>query len=218
MNYPIALFDLDGTIINSQIGITKSVQYALQSFGIVEENPETLVHFIGPPLHKSFQKYYDFDEKETRRAVEKYREYYRENGIFENELYSGIRSLLEELYRNSIKIVLATSKPQIFALQIVENMNIIQYFDTVFGSNLDLTRSDKSEIIRDVMKEYPNSQNKKFIMIGDKEHDIIGANKNNIDSVGVLWGFGSKVELETHQPRYIAVEINDLRGILLTKN
>jgi len=217
MNCLISLFDLDGTIINSQIGITKSVQYSLQSFGIIENNPDSLVHFVGPPLHKSFQKYYGFDEDKSRRAVEKYREYYRENGIFENELYDGIITLLEELQKNNIKVVLATSKPEIFARQILENMNINHYFENVFGSYLDLTRTDKAEIIRDVKSTYSQYNDDSFVMIGDKEHDIIGAKKNNIDSVGVLWGFGTQDELEQHNPRYIARIMSDLHEILIEK-
>jgi phosphoglycolate phosphatase len=214
MNYQIALFDLDGTIINSQIGITKSVQYSLQSFGIIVDEPSTLVHFVGPPLHLSFQKYYGFDDSESRRAVEKYREYYREIGIFESEIYLGMAELLEEIHQNGVTNVLATSKPEVFARQILEHLDIIQYFDGVFGSNLDLTRSDKAEIICDIRVAYPQFEREKYVMIGDKEHDIIGARKNSIDSIGVLWGFGSQAELEYHQPQYIVREIDHLREIL----
>ncbi len=218
MNYPIALFDLDGTIINSQIGITRSVQYSLKHFGITVHEPNTLVHFVGPPLHKSFRKYYDFDEAKSVLAVEKYREYYRENGIFENEIYDGITTLLIELYEKGVKIVLATSKPEVFARQILEHLSIIHVFDGVFGSYLDLTRTDKAEIISDIIRAYPDNKTSEFVMIGDREHDIIGANKNGIDAVGVLWGFGSLAELENHKPKYITSEMSGLRTILLEYN
>lgn len=215
MNYQIALFDLDGTIINSQIGITRSVQYSLKHFGIEVENPDTLVHFVGPPLHKSFQNFYSFDTEKSVLAVEKYREYYREKGIFESEMYEGVIHLLEELQQKGVKIVLATSKPEFFARQILENLNIIHLFDSIYGSNLDLTRSDKAEIIQEILRFYPEYHTKDFIMIGDKEHDIIGANKNNIDSVGVLWGFGSHSELENHNPKFIVREMKEIAEIVL---
>lgn len=215
MNYQIALFDLDGTIINSQIGITRSVQYSLKHFGIEVENPDTLVHFVGPPLHKSFENFYSFDKEKSVLAVEKYREYYREKGIFECEMYSGVHDLLQDLQQKGVKIVLATSKPEFFALQILENINIIHLFDSVYGSNLDLTRSDKAEIIKDILRFYPEYHRNDFIMIGDKEHDIIGANKNSIDSAGVLWGFGSHAELEAHNPKFIVSEMNDIAEIVL---
>lgn len=214
MHYPIALFDLDGTIIDSAVGITRSVQYALDSFGIKVDDPRTLVHFVGPPLHLSFQKYYHFDEITAREAVEKYREYYRETGIYESRMYDGIAALIEDAHHQGITLVLATSKPTFFARKILESCGLLPFFDDVFGSNLDLTRSDKAEIIRDVRAQYPQFESAEYVMIGDKEHDIIGAHKNSIDAAGVLWGFGSQEELAYHQPRYIVSEMDGLRAVL----
>ena len=146
--YKVILFDLDGTISDPKIGITKSVQYALQKMNIYEPNIDKLDCFIGPPLQVSFAEYYDLDERKTKEAIDFYRERFKEKGMFENKLYEEIPLLLKSLYKQGITLVVATSKPTLFAEQILQYFNIRQFFNLVVGSNLDGTRTSKTEIIQ----------------------------------------------------------------------
>ena len=209
------MFDLDGTISDPKIGITKSVQYALQKMNIYEPDIDKLECFIGPPLQVSFAEYYDFDERKTQKAIEFYRERFKEKGMFENELYTQIPSLLKSLYEQKIILAVATSKPTVFAEQILQYFNISQFFEFVVGSNLDGTRTSKAEIIQYILNKYHNLKLDEFIMIGDRKHDIIGAINTGIDSIGVTYGYGSLEEIRLCKPTYIVKDIDQLKGILL---
>ena len=145
--YDVVLFDLDGTLTDSKIGITKSVQYALLKFNIREDNLDNLESFIGPPLSESFQKNYGFEPSQAQDAVDFYREYFSTSGIYENAVYPGISDLLADLKSKRKELVVATSKPTVFANQILNSFNLYQYFTTVVGSHLDGTRTSKTEII-----------------------------------------------------------------------
>lgn len=213
--YKIILFDLDGTISDPKIGITKSVQYALQKMNIYEPDIDKLECFIGPPLQVSFAEYYDFDEREIQKAIDFYRERFKEKGMFENDLYSQIPLLLKSLYEQKFILAVATSKPTIFAEQILQYFNISQFFDLVVGSNLDGTRSSKTEIIQYILNKYHNHKLNEFIMIGDRKHDIIGAINTGIDSIGVTFGYGSLEELRHCKPTYIVNNIDQLKEILM---
>lgn len=194
--YQYYLFDLDGTLTDSGMGITNSVKHALKKYGIEEQNMETLKKFIGPPLAESFQKYYGFSEEESRRAIGYYREYYQKDGIFENEVYDGIPELLETLKGAGKTLIVATSKPELFAEQILEHFKLAPYFDCIAGASMDESRVDKAEVIAYALKKYGTEAKEGMVMIGDREHDIIGAKKNGLDSIGVLFGYGSREELE----------------------
>ena len=194
--YEIILFDLDGTLSDPKVGITTSVQYGLRKMGIDEEDLQKLECFIGPPLQVSFTEYYGFDERQCKQAIEFYRERFTKTGMYENELYDGIKWLLERLRVEGKKLVIATSKPTVFAVAILKYFKIEGYFDLVVGSQLDGTRSAKAEIIQYILEQYIDYNKETFIMIGDRKHDIIGANLNDIDSIGVTYGFGSSEELE----------------------
>ncbi|WP_280157959.1 HAD family hydrolase (plasmid) [Priestia megaterium] len=213
--YKIILFDLDGTLSDPKIGITKSVQYALQKMDIDEPNIDKLECFIGPPLQVSFAEYYDFDEVDTQRAIDYYRERFKDKGMFENELYSDIPLLLRTLKERKYTLVVATSKPTVFSEQILKYFNIDQYFELVVGSNLDGTRSSKTEIIQYILDKYNEHRIEDFIMIGDRKHDIIGANNTGIDSVGVTYGYGSFKELSDSNSTYIINSIDEIKDILL---
>ncbi|EPD50969.1 hypothetical protein HMPREF1210_02160 [Paenisporosarcina sp. HGH0030] len=213
--YKIILFDLDGTLSDPKVGITKSVQYALQKMHIIESDIDKLECFIGPPLQDSFAEYYNFDEENTQKAIDFYRERFREMGMFENELYSNISLLLKSLKDLNFTLVVATSKPTIFSEQILIHFNIDQYFDLVVGSNLDGTRTAKTEIIQYILDMYNGHKLDDFIMIGDKKHDIIGANNNGIDSIGVTYGYGSFEELSHSKPTYIVKSVDQLKDILI---
>mgnify|MGYP001264956197 CR=1 FL=1 len=212
--YTTILFDLDGTLTDPKVGITKSVAYALKSFGIEVEELDSLCKFIGPPLKVSFKKYYGFSEQDCIKAIEKYREYFRETGMFENKVYPGIEKLLENLRQNGRKLFVATSKPTVFAIRILEHFNLLRYFDYVAGSELDGSRDSKSDVIKFVLQQNSVTNLTNVVMIGDREHDVIGAKENNIDVIGVLYGYGDREELEKSGATYIVETIEELGKLL----
>ncbi|WP_282138706.1 HAD family hydrolase [Rossellomorea aquimaris] len=214
-NYKIILFDLDGTLSDPKEGITKSVQYALENLDVAVPDVHELEYFIGPPLQVSFAEYYDFDEGKTQRAIDFYRERFKEKGMFENKLYSNIPSLLETLKEKGITLVVATSKPTVFAEQIVKHFNIDQFFALIAGSNLDGTRTSKTEIIQYILDIYHEYGPGNFIMIGDRKHDIIGAHNTGIDSIGVTYGYGSFEEISQSDPTYIVKDVDGIKDVLV---
>lgn len=213
--YQVILFDLDGTLSDPKIGITKSVQYALQKMGIDEPNIDKLECFIGPPLQASFAEYYDFDEGNAQRAIDYYRERFKDKGMFENKLYSNIPLLLKSLKEQQYTLVVATSKPTVFSEQILKYFNIDQYFDLVVGSNLDGTRTAKTEIIQYILDKYNKYKLDDFIMIGDRKYDMIGAKNTGIDSIGVTYGYGSFEELSDSHPTHIVNSVEEIKEILI---
>ena len=207
------LFDLDGTLTDPKVGITTCVQYALQDFGIEEPDLDKLTPFIGPPLTESFKQFYGMNEEQAGRAVEKYRERFKDTGIFENELIDGVPSMLKELKKHGKKLALATSKPAPYSAKIVKHFGIDKYFDFLSCSELDGTHNDKSEIIAEAWNV---AENCKFpVMVGDRKHDAIGAEKNSIPFIGVSYGYAADGELEAFNPAAIASDIYELQGILL---
>jgi len=214
--YTNILFDLDGTLTDPKVGITKSVAYALKSFGIVVEDTDSLCKFIGPPLRVSFREYYGFSEDDCNKAVEKYREYFRETGIFENRVYPGIEDLLKNLKQSGKRLFVATSKPTVFAVKILEHFDLIRYFDDVAGSELDGSRDSKGDVIRFALQKNGLTDLTNMVMVGDREHDVIGAKENNIDVIGVLYGYGSRTELEKAGADYIAETVEDLYALFMS--
>jgi len=212
------LFDLDGTLIDPKVGITKSVQYALSSFGIDVKDLDELKHFIGPPLYDSFRDLYGFNETEVEIAVRKYREYYSNEGIFECYLYDGINKMLSQLMKDNIMMAIATSKPTVFAEKIAGYIRIIDYFESIVGSELDGSRSRKSEIIDYALNIIDPKRNMYTIMVGDRKHDIIGAYETGVESIGVTWGYGSRVELELSNATRIADTPDELLQMITKKS
>ncbi len=183
--------------------------------GIQEPNLDKLECFIGPPLQVSFEEYYHFEKKEVQQAIDSYRERFKEKGMFENELYSNIPSLLQSLKEQGFTLVVATSKPTVFAEQILTYFEIEQYFEHVVGSNLDGTRTSKTEIIQFILDMYKEHNRSDFVMIGDRKHDMIGANNTGIASIGVTYGYGSFDELTQTNPTYIVKSVIQLKEILV---
>ena len=167
-DYEYILFDLDGTLTDPKEGITKSVAYALESFGIHVEDLDSLCKFIGPPLKESFMVYYELDDAQGDQAVEKYRERFAVTGLFENKVYPGIREMLELLKEQGKTLLVATSKPSIYARQILEHFDLMKYFTFLSGSELDGTRVDKAEVITYALQENKIQDLSKVIMIGDR--------------------------------------------------
>ena len=210
--YNVVLFDLDGTLTDSKIGITKSVQYALSKFNIQEDNLDNLESFIGPPLFESFQKHYGFETSQAQDAVDFYREYFSTSGMYENVVYPGIPDLLADLKSKRKELIVATSKPTIFANQILNAFNLYQYFTTVVGSHLDGTRTSKTEIIAHALT-LGKPKKQRTVMVGDREHDVIGAQGNAIDSIAVTYGYGSLLELQRASPTYLAHAVEDIGAL-----
>lgn len=212
--YQYLLFDLDGTLTEPKVGITKSVAYALEYYGIHVEDLDSLCPFIGPPLKESFMKYYGFDDAKAEEAVEKYREYFRPHGVYENEVYTGVPEMLKELHAMGKTLVLATSKPTVFAKIILEHFGLAPYFSVVVGSELDGTRVDKDEVVECALEEAEITDKSLAVMIGDRKHDMLGAKKNGLDAIGVLYGHGSYEELEPHGADVIVETVEELANAL----
>lgn len=208
------LFDLDGTIADSGLGITNSVIYALKKFGIEVKERSDVYYFIGPPLHESFQKALNCSEETAMQAVAYYREYYGDRGIFEDEIYTGVPELLQALCDAGKNVVLATSKPEAYAKRILEHFDLAQYFTAAAGANMDGTRTKKAEVIRYAMS-LCGAEPESTIIIGDREHDIFGAKAVGIRSCGVLWGYGSLSELTDAGADFIVRTTEDVKSLLL---
>ena len=193
--YHTILFDLDGTLTDSGLGITKGVQYALEQMGYEVPPRESLFSFIGPPLHKSFQRQCGVDEAGAAELVRQFRVYYNQmGGILENEVYPGLRELLSELKKAGKRLMIATSKPQAAAELVMHHFGLDEFVPEIIGGTDD-TRNTKGKVIAHVLQEYgvdPAS----VIMVGDREHDILGAAENGIPAIGITWGYGDRVELE----------------------
>lgn len=207
------LFDLDGTLTDPKEGITKSVEYALGKFGITVEHPDQLLPYIGPPLYDSFIEIQGFTAEKAAQAVEFYRERYRTLGMFENAVIPGIPELLEELKGKGFNLYVATSKPTVFAEEIIRHYGLDSYFRHVAGSNLDGTRSKKKEVIQYVLDEN-HIPPETALMIGDREHDIIGAKACGVASIGVMIGYGSEAELQSAGADDIAYDVKDIGDII----
>ena len=208
------LFDLDGTLTDSRIGITRSVAYALSTYGITVEDTDSLCCFIGPPLDESFTKYFGFPTDQAKEAVARYRDYYRERGIYENRLYPGIRALLADLHRTGRCVALATTKPQIFAERICEYFGVAPDIDEVVGSEMDGRRVRKPELIECAFRRTGLTPGD-ALMVGDRSLDILGARSHGIPGIGVLYGFGDLPELEEAGADAIAPTVAALRALLM---
>ena len=193
--YGVLLFDLDGTLTDPSVGITNSVMYALRHMGVEPPERRTLYKFIGPPLMDSFAQEYGFSQEEARQAISWYREYFQDKGIFENAPYPGIADVLHALRGTGKRLLVATSKPEIFARRILERFGLIDAFEFVAGANLDETRTRKHEVIAYALETCGICEKDSAVMIGDREHDVLGARREGLDCIGVLYGFGSREEL-----------------------
>jgi phosphoglycolate phosphatase len=212
MAYNIIFFDLDGTLIDPKIGILNAVQYALAKFKI-KEDLKTLLPFIGPPLNKSFEKYYGFSEKKAMQAVMYYREYFLPRGLHESIVYKGIPELLEKLNKTKKALYIVTSKPTFMAEKVALHHKLDKYFKKIIGSKPDLSNAAKATLIKKALTLNPEKQS--VVMIGDREHDIIGARANKIDSIGVLYGYGTFEELTKIKPTNMVKSVAELEKYLL---
>ena len=211
------LFDLDGTLTDPKLGITTCVQYALQSFGIEEPNLDKLEPFIGPPLTDSFMQFYGMDEKQAEAAVDKYRERFQDIGLFENEIYPGIREMLRTLKKKGMHLAVASSKPTVFVERILEHFKIRKYFEVVVGSELDGRRVNKDEVVQEALSQLfsgASVERDKVYMIGDRKFDVEGSKAQGVESIGVSYGYGSIEELKDAKADYIVRTVGELENLL----
>ena len=205
-------FDLDGTLTDPALGITNSFSHALKEMGREIPSYATLCSFIGPPIKESFASL-GFSKEE---GIKKYREYFSTKGLFENKVYEGIPELLAELKAAGKKLVVATSKPETFSVQIAEHFGFSQYFENICGSTMDQTRATKASVIEYALERNKIQDKSQVLMVGDREHDILGAKQNGLKSCGVLFGYGTRQELEKAGADFIAKDISELKSICLS--
>ncbi|WP_371805445.1 HAD family hydrolase [Candidatus Lokiarchaeum ossiferum] len=213
--YDVILFDLDGTLTDPKKGIINSIKYALKKLNISNYDPKTLVEFIGPPLDESFEYYFHMDHDQALTAINYYREYFKVKGLFENQIYPGIPELMKRIHDQKRKIYVATSKPTPFAKDILNHFKIADYCVEIVGSNLNLTRVKKADIIEYVLQKIPQCPRERIVMVGDRKYDIIGAKDTKIDSIGVTYGYGNLEEIKHANPTMIAHSVAELSHLLL---
>ena len=214
--FDVVLFDLDGTLTDPKQGITSCVQYALADIGIDEPDLDNLEDFIGPPLKEHFMERYSLDETTAKACVDKYRERYNPIGVYENKMYEGIDKVLETLKERGIRLAVASSKPTMLVNVVLEHFGLMKYFDVVAGSELDGTRTRKSDVIRYAFEllDEKGLSHERPIMVGDRKHDVIGAREAGIPCMAVAYGYGSMEELAAEHPDFIAKKVSDIADII----
>ncbi len=214
------LFDLDGTLTDPKLGITRSVQYALRALGIEEPSLDKLEPFIGPPLTDSFREFCGLDDAQICIAIDKYRERFAVQGLYENEIYPGVAKMLADLRAEGRKLAIASSKPTLFVEQILDHFEIRAYFDYIVGSNMDGTRSRKEEVVEEALHQMlpagmtPHEKRDAVAMVGDRKFDIEGACAHGITSVGVSFGYAQEGELEQAGADFIVDSVKALFDVL----
>ena len=216
MCYKTILFDLDGTLTDPFEGITTCVAYALEHFGIHVEDRSPLIKFIGPPLAVSFPEFYGLSEADTEVAVAKYRERFSVVGWSENRVYPGVEALLAHLKAAGKRLLVATSKPEVYATKILQHFELAPYFDLICGPTLDAPKSyGKAEVIMDALAR-TGTDPATAIMVGDRIHDVEGAHKAGLPCVAVLWGYGDRAEHIACGAEHIVADLGELEALLLS--
>ncbi len=214
-NYKYILFDLDGTITDSSEGVTNAVAYALDRAGLPYNSKDELKKFIGPPLKDGFMRYYGVSESEALSLIEVYREYYSVKGVYENTVYDRMEELLCELKASGKTLIVATSKPEYYSGKLLERAGLAKYFDMIAGATMDSSRVKKEDVIKYALDTMGISDKAQALMIGDRHHDVDGAKAHGIDCMGVLFGFGTREELEEAGACCIAQTVNDIAKFLI---
>lgn len=212
--YQTIIFDLDGTLTDPSVGIINSISYALDKMSLLLPEEEELLSFIGPPLQESFSKFFHLSANDCQKAIGYYREYFSQKGIFENMLYPEVIEVLTELKASGKQLLVATSKPELFAIQILEHFSLSDFFDCIAGASMDSSRNKKADVITRALEMAQISDSGTCIMIGDRKHDILGAQAHQMDAVGVLYGFGSRTELENTGATYIINQLEELPKLI----
>ena len=216
MSWETILFDLDGTLTDPAEGITKAVEVALNHYGITVEDRSTLNKFIGPPLDESFPEFYGFDDEQVREATAVFRAYFSRQGWAENIPYPGIDKLLADLKAAGKKLIVATSKPEEFAVRIMEHFDLARYMDVIAGAPMDNQEgAKKASVIRDALRRCGVEDLSTAVMVGDRRHDVAGGHQVGLKVIGVLYGYGDRPEHEAAGADYVVEDVPALRALLL---
>ncbi|MBQ6172223.1 MAG: HAD hydrolase-like protein [Clostridia bacterium] len=208
------LFDLDGTLTDPQEGIVNSVKYSLEKLGITKYDENSLPSFIGAPLSQAYTEYFGFTEEKAKEAIRLFREYYTPKGIFENHVYPGVKNMLSKLYSKEYTLAVATLKPTPTSVRVLEHFGLNKYFTFICGSDLQRTDEVKADIIKNAAALLNIKDNSLAVMVGDRKHDILGAAANGLDCIGVLYGHGSREELEKAGAHMFAHNAEDVYDII----
>ncbi len=215
MRWTTVLFDLDGTLTDPEIGICRSVMYALEKAGMPVGPLESYHRYIGPPLLRSFEVFDGATPEEAQTLLGYYRERFSTIGLFENEVYPGIPELLRELKARDARVAVATGKPTVYSRQILEHFGLLPYIDFISGISLTSEPLDKCQTILKALYELGVTKKNDCVMVGDRSHDAIGAKMGGVDFIGVLYGYGDRAELESEGAGSFAASVDELRSILL---
>lgn len=215
MSFSHILFDLDGTLTNPRLGIGNSLKYALRQMHLDGYSDEILEQFIGPPLQEGFKMHFGLNEQLTTLAVEHFRTYFGEKGLYENEPYEGILEMLEELHRTGKKVYLVTSKLEKYAQMIVRHFEFDRYLDDLQGAEYTGKHSSKSQLIARLMERNQLEASASIVMVGDTHYDILGAKEQGISSVAVAYGFGTHKTLNPCSPDFVVDSVAELSELLL---
>jgi len=208
------LFDLDGTLTDPKLGITRSIQHALRKRGLPVPDADALAPCIGPPLEQSFRERFGLSPDDARSAVADYREYFEPHGMYENAVYPGIQELLAGLRAGGVRLAVATSKPTLYAERILAHFALAEHFEHVVGSFLDGRRVEKAELVADALALLDGVPRERAVLVGDRRHDIAGARANGIAAIGVGYGYGTREELEGAGAERVAESVAALGRLL----
>ncbi len=213
MKYRNILFDLDGTLTDPAEGITNALMHAQRRLGREVSPREKLFVFIGPPLIEMFMSEWGLDRAGAEQALVYYREHFSVKGLFENVPYEGIEACLADLKAAGLRLFVATSKPEPLSLRILEHFGLLPYFEAVAGSTMDEKRTKKGEVIAYALNTFQLDP-AETVMVGDREHDVIGARENGLKCIGVLYGYGSREELTAAGAAALAADLGELSALL----
>ena len=213
--YSTVAFDLDGTLTDPAAGLTSGFAYALSKMGVDFGDRSKLLRFIGPPLMEEFQAVYNMSEADAAETVRLFREYFSVYGWWDNKLYDGVCEMLCALKSEGCTLVLATSKPEIFAKKILRLFDIEKYFDFVGGASLDKSRVQKWQVLEYALSSVGSPKKEECILVGDRKYDAEGAEICGIDSLGVLYGHGSREEIYAAPFTAVAERVEDVAAFIL---
>ncbi|MDP2338386.1 MAG: HAD hydrolase-like protein [Bacteroidota bacterium] len=215
LNFSHILFDLDGTLTNPRQGIGNSLKYALRQMHIDGYNDEILERFVGPPLQDGFKNLFGLNERNTQLAVEHFRVYFGEKGLYENEPYPGITALLEELHFSGKRVYVVTSKLEKYARMIIRHFEFDRYMDDLIGAEATGSHSGKGQLIRELLERNRIKPSTSVVMIGDTHYDMLGAKENELSTIAVGYGFGTEETLRSCNPDYLVESVDELAELLL---
>lgn len=214
MSYEIILFDVDGTLCDPGKSMIECARYALSKFDIHETDEENLRRLIGPPLEHALRDYYGFDEAKADQAVIYFRDMMQREGIQLYEPYPGIAELLERLHKAGKTLAVVTSKIDHIAKETLTKTGLIQYFDVVSAQQLNVV-VDKEVILAKALADLGVNSASSIVMIGDRKHDVEAAKAHDLDSIGVLWGYGDLQELQNEGATHIVEDTTELSALLI---